>query len=330
MKKGLLILSFIIITWPNYGQQSEKVISKIAFGSCSRQDDPDQMWKAINESGPELWIWLGDIIYADTHDMEKMKSMYDKQKSNADYQRLMQTSQVIGVWDDHDYGINDGGKNYSMKNESKKELLDFLDVPKENPVYGHPGVYNSYAFGKGDQKIKIILLDTRSFRDTLDRSKIYDPNPNGDVLGKDQWKWLKKEFKNSDARVHIIGSGIQFIASEHGYEKWSNFPKARQRMIDLLSKTKPQNPIIISGDRHIAEISKMDVPNLKTPLFDFTSSGLTHTWDRISAEPNKYRDGNFIIKKNYGMILIDWSISQITFQIKGHEGLIEEMKFEIQ
>ena len=332
MKKLLFLLSILITT--HCAGQSNSDISTVAFGSCSRQNDPNQMWSEICDSNPDIWIWLGDIIYADTHNMDTMKSMYAKQKSHPDYQRLLKQSQVIGIWDDHDYGVNDGGKKYSKKKESKEQLLEFLDVSNENDVYNHDGVYTSYTFGRDDRKIKVILLDTRYFRDTLDRSQTkgfrYDPNPTGDILGKQQWKWLQKELKKSDARINIIGSGIQFISSEHGYEKWSNFPKARQRMIDLLTKTKPLNPIIISGDRHIAEISKLDIPNVG-PLYDFTSSGLTHTWSTVSNEPNRFRTGDLIAKKNYGLILIDWSQTNpvVTFQIKGHEGLYEELKFEV-
>ncbi len=77
------------------------------------------------------------------------------------------------------------------------------------------------------------------------------------------------EFRNSDASVHLIGSSIQFISHEHPYEKWENFPKARQRMLALLTRYKIKHPLILSGDRHIAEISRMEVPGLPYALYDF-------------------------------------------------------------
>ena len=89
---------------------------------------------------------------------------------------------------------------------------------------------------------------------------------------------------------------------------------------DAFIKHKIKRPFIISGDRHIAEISKMKVPGLPYALYDFTSSGLTHTWsfmDRI--EKNEYRTGSLIMAKNFGMLLIDWSVKEpvITFEIRG-------------
>ena len=150
------------------------------------------------------------------------------------------------------------------------------------------------------------------------------------MMGEAQWAWFENEIRNSDADIHIIGSSIQFIPTEHGFEKWENFPAARKRMLDLLAKHNPKKPLVISGDRHIAEISRLDVPGLPAPLFDFTSSGLTHTWntktwkDMPISEKNQYRVGNLIIEKNFGMILIDWSEKEpiIRLEIRGKNNAV--------
>ena len=299
-------------------------ITRIAFGSCSNEELQDQMWTEIINQKPQLCVWLGDNIYGDTHDMALMRAQYDHQKSDPEYLQLLKASQVIGTWDDHDYGQNDGGKFYSKKKESKEEFLRFMDVPANEPMRKHEGVYNSHVYGKGKKQVKIILLDLRYFRDTTIKSttpgRRYEPNPEGDMLGEAQWAWFENEIRNSKAAVHIIGSSIQFISNDHGYEKWGNFPKSRQRMLDLLVKYKIKRPFIISGDRHIAEVSKMDVPGLPYPLYDITSSGLTHTWTGgMWGEENQLRVGKLIIQKNFGMILLDWSGKEpiITIEIRG-------------
>ena len=323
MNQTLIILILSLISFWTVAQNNQ-VLARIGFGSCSNQDSTAQLWPEILDQKPQLWIWLGDIIYGDTHDMTVLRAKYDHQKRNSDYHQLIKMCAILGTWDDHDYGQNDGGKFFSKKNESKKELLRFLDVKPDDPIRKHPGVYSSHTYGTGRQKIKIILLDTRAFRDTTFRSRNpgrrYDPNPDGDVLGEEQWAWFEQELKNSDAAIHIIGSSIQFISNDHGYEKWGNFPKSRQRMLDVLVKHKIKRPIIISGDRHMAEISKMAVPGLRSPLYDFTSSGLTHTWSsKIATEENQYRVSKLVIEKNFGMLLIDWSSNEptITFEIRG-------------
>jgi len=283
----------------------------ITFGSCSRQDAGEQLWKEVIAQNPSLWIWLGDNIYGDSHDMVVLQQKYELQKAQPDYQQLIKTCPIIGTWDDHDYGVNDGGRAYARKKESQQLLLDFLDVPAGNPRRARAGAYSSYVVGQGDRQVKVILLDTRFFRDTVYKLSPpevgYKPNTTGTILGEEQWKWLEKELKNSPAAFHIIGSSIQVISSEHPYEKWANFPSERERLFQLLVKLQPKNVLFVSGDRHIGEVSKTTVPGLPYQLYDFTSSGLTHTWQTAREEKNQFRVGQLIVEKNYGLIRINWN-----------------------
>ena len=308
--KKLLLVFFLLCLLMNVPLAQDLVfkndLTKIAIGSCNRQDAPQLMWPHINSHNPDLWIWLGDNIYGDTDDMSVMKAKYDKQKSNPEYQKLVSNTDVIGTWDDHDFGKNDAGEEYAKRDESRDLMFEFLDVPKSSPAWKRKGGYQSYAFGEGDRKVKIILLDARYFRDEQPKEgRSYVRNWEGDVLGEAQWTWLESELTNSDAAIHIIGNGIQFITDEHRFEKWANFPKSKQRMLDLFAKTQPQNILMLSGDRHISEITSQFVPGYGM-LYDFTSSGMTHSYE-ASTEYNSHRIGNLITSKSFGLISIDWS-----------------------
>ncbi len=309
-------------------KKSADLIDTIAFGSCSNQDLPQPLWDDIRADHPDLWIWLGDNIYGDSYVMDTLRKKYERAKNNPGYAALRSECRVIGVWDDHDYGLNDGGKEYPMKDSSKVLLLDFLDIPGNAEVRQHKGAYQAYTFGEDGHKVKVILLDTRYFRDSLTPStkpgRRYEKNETGDMLGEEQWKWLEKELEENDAEVTLLGSSIQVLHEEHGWEKWNNLPKARQRLFDLIRKYKPRNLLILSGDRHIAEMAKMDLEGYG-PLYEITSSGLTHTWSSGKSEANKYRvDDNLIIHKNYGLLLIDWNTDEATLrvQIKGDKGVV--------
>lgn len=303
----------------------------IGIGSCHKNDLKDSsIWNDIVKRNPDLWVWLGDIVYADTEDMSEMKKEYDLLKFDKSYQNLIQSTEVIGIWDDHDYGLNDGGKYFPKKKESKLQLLDFLDVDSSNAVFEHEGIYNTYVYGEGKKKIKIILLDTRYFRDSLERKSNkgnrYFVNETGDILGEDQWQWLEEELTKNEAAVHIIASGYQVLAWEPFFEKWSNFPTARNRLFELLKKTNPNKAILLSGDRHISEIAKMDLEGLDYPLYEFTCSGLTHTWSEEWPEENRYRVSELIIQKNFGLINIEWKndLPSITFEIRGSNNQLFE------
>lgn len=303
----------------------------ITFGSCNKLNMPQTMWQYVNANNPQLWIWLGDIIYADTSDMKALAAHYKKLKTLPEYKKLRSKAQIIGVYDDHDYGINDGCKDYTMKKGAKKCLMDFLDVPMNSPLRRREGAYSSYTFGKGPQKIKVIVLDTRYFRDPLvkdpSKQRRYIPNMEGDMLGDAQWKWLEQELRNSTANLNILCSSVQVIADDHGHEKWGNFPNQRKKLLSLISNTKPKNLLILSGDRHQAEVSKLQLDGLPYPLYDFTSSGLTHLRSG-TEEGNRYRVGDLILKKNFGMLKITWDGDKpiVALQVRGN---LNEMYQEV-
>ncbi len=316
---------------------TDQVIDVIAFGSCNEQNDPQVIWPTIAKHTPDLWIWLGDNIYGDTENMSVMAEKYAQQMSHEPYRAFISEHPIIGIWDDHDYGVNDGDKNYSMKEESKELMLDFLNVAPDAEVRDRPGAYQSYTLGPDGKQIKVILLDGRSFRDELSKGETptgrgYLPNPEGDILGEAQWDWLEQQLENSEAEIHLIGCGIQFIPEEHRFEKWANFPAARKRLFDLMAEHDVSQPILISGDRHIAEISRLTVEGLEQPIYEVTASGMTHSYESVGNEPNRHRVGPIIGQKNFGLMRIDWSDGDspsIQLEVRGIEGqeyIIQKVK----
>ena len=61
--------------------------------------------------------------------MPDLARRYQTEKENPDYKLLREQCRVIGVWDDNDYGVSDGGKENRNKVECQRLLLDFLDEP---------------------------------------------------------------------------------------------------------------------------------------------------------------------------------------------------------
>ncbi|HJT32213.1 MAG TPA: alkaline phosphatase D family protein [Pirellulales bacterium] len=222
-------------------------------------------------------------------------------------------------------------------------FLDFFDVAKDDPRRRQEGVYQAHVFGPVGKRLQIILLDTRYFRSTLKkgfqageagegRHGVYlpDTDPQATMLGEQQWKWLGEQLK-MPAELRLIGSSIQFIADEHGWEKWGNFPRERQRLLDLLHETKAAGIIFLSGDRHLAEISRLPA-NEHGPgytLYYITSSSLnvpsgnfTKAGTRFANEINSYRVGLTYFDANFGTVTIDWDEPDpvIHLQVRDTEG----------
>ena len=96
----------------------------IAMGSCLRQNRKQPVWQAIREVRPDLFIHLGDNVYADTYIAFEMRSIYAQLWANAGYQALRREVPVVAIWDDHDYGWNNSGAAYSMKKEARQIFCD--------------------------------------------------------------------------------------------------------------------------------------------------------------------------------------------------------------
>ena len=286
---------------------------------------PNPFWEDMNARNADLFIWGGDVIYADTEDMEKMKAMYTEQLANTAYRNFIEELPVMGTWDDHDYGINDGGAAYAKKQQSQQLFLDFIGTPKDAPARSREGVYASRTFVKAGKTIKIIVLDTRYFRTDLAPStnpeKRYRKIKRGTILGETQWEWFKEELAEP-TDFTIIMSSIQLLSAQHGFETWGNLPKEVKRFEKALNKSKAQAVLVLSGDRHISEFSRKKVKGLDYPLIDFTSSGLTHSYTEYDGEPNRYRVGNVVSTRSYGMVNIDLESNRIAMKIIGVGGEI--------
>ena len=293
-------------------------ITRIAFGSCNDQTAPQPLWDPIRASKPDLWVWMGDNIYADTANMTALDSMYARQRRHPGYRALRTSTRVIGTWDDHDYGANDAGRTYPKRDSSQMHFLDFLDVPKNHPRRAREGVYSAHVYGPPGRRVKVILLDTRYHRAPLTRDplteQLYFPNEKGDILGDAQWEWLEKELRTSSAQIHLIGTSIQAVSSRHAWEKWANFPRARERLFRVLDQSNAPGVVLLSGDRHHAELSRHDEA-IDYPLYELTASGLTHHASP-GSEPNRHRVGPLVAALNYGLVTINWDAEPVTLQLQ--------------
>lgn len=306
-----------------------KLPSKIAFGSCGHQNDPQPVINQAVDQNPDLFIYLGDNIYSDTYSLDTLKKNYQTLAEKPEFIRLKATTPILATWDDHDYGYNDTGRHYPLKAESKDVFLNFFGIDDVS-LLEHPGIYYSRTYTDNNKTLQIIMLDMRTFRDQLlpyngnrkeqedyDYEMDYSPYTTADstMLGEEQWKWIEEQLK-VPADIRIIGSSTQFGITHNGYEAWANFPHEQKRMIDLIRNTKANGVLFISGDVHYAELSKLNSDGMY-PLYDLTSSGITSTWD--FATPNDNRIEGPVMENHFGLLTIDWQKEDPTIKMEIHD-----------
>ncbi|RYZ71079.1 MAG: alkaline phosphatase family protein [Proteobacteria bacterium] len=293
-----------------------KDVKSFAFGSCNKQHLPQPIWKNIIADAPDLFVWTGDVVYADTDDMGKLSQIYASQLKSSEYGQFLQAKiPVIGVWDDHDYGKNAGDESYAPRKTSQSLFLDFVGEKDGSPRRTQDGIQATYAFGQGKSAARFLMLDTHSHRSEKQE----------DLLGAEQWTWLEAELKKPAEGVTFIVSSIQVLPFEQKFEKWLNFPASHKRLLAAIETSPSKNIVIISGDRHFAELSKQKIGD--KDVWEITASGMTHSFRGAEADArnaNTLRLGPVMDRLNYGLIKLDGKSVQIQVKDLNRTAVIDQ------
>jgi alkaline phosphatase D len=266
---------------------------RIAIGACLRLAAGGHALEEISAHDPDVMLWLGDNIYADTEDMSEMRALYEKLAENPRFEALAESTEMMAVWDDHDMGWNNANATWPHRDAAKAEFLRFWDAASEVPPSDQPGVYSARTFGTGDRTVQVILLDTRYNLDPWDYE---GKDPSRRVLGEKQWAWLRERLLEP-ATVRIIGSGIQVVQDydiDREWEGWGDSPHERDRLFDLVRALRIPGVVFVSGDMHFAELTRHpdDAAALGYPTYDLTPSGARPSrdgGDRSVGQPEPRR-----------------------------------------
>jgi alkaline phosphatase D len=327
----------------------------ILFASCNRQDKSQDYWKQIGLFHPDIFLWIGDVVYSKKQSLDALKNGLQKMSQNEGYLEFIKKTKVDGVWDDHDYGINDAGKHVIDRLDRQKEYVQFLMKSGSEDLetlLHQDGLYHSRDIMVKGISIKMIFLDTRSFRDSHFIRSIgefefpgtavlagairagyslmgYGRNYAGEILGASQWSWLEETLKTSTSDVHIIVSSIQILTTNPVVESWGHFPVEKRKLFNLLSKYDPYNVFFLSGDVHMGEFSNVAINRENGGMeywLEATSSGLTHTCTSSTFQKalcpvmtttfSKHRfDNSYTHEKNFGGMTFQHEINRTSVEI---------------
>ncbi len=308
-----------------------KPLTRIALGSCLSENENQRIFTHIVSEKPDLFLFLGDNVYGDAKDddprfsepnMPKMMESYTKLSRSWPFAQLRNTTPMMITWDDHDYGLNDGGKDFVYKARAQELFTQAWDLPWEDMRRHREGVFTSKIIGPEGQRVQVIMLDTRTFRTDLTKTDDYgapgkeryipSTDESGTMLGEEQWLWLESEL-NKPVDLRIIASSVQVLADGHGWEAWRTMPHEQERLFNMLAAKTTGNTILVSGDRHLGAIYQRD--NVAPfPVVEMTSSSLNlpaSKWreerGETSDEAGPYRISEIQYESNYGLIDIDWT-----------------------
>ena len=332
MKQIIFIALFLLISCEE-NQPIETIknpnVYSIGFGSCLTQERSMPIFNIIKAENYDLFLMLGDNVYGDSEreDLLELREAYDKQRQNFDSFNFNFPFEAI--WDDHDYGLNDAGKEYAFKEDAEQLFLDFWNIPEDDIRRTRPGLYFEWIENIDGIEVQMLFLDTRYFRDALlptdergaagKERYLPQTDTSTSMLGDVQWNWLEQKMA-TEVDHRIIVSSIQFLAMGHGWEAWKTLPHERQRLIDLIDQSSSDTVLFISGDRHRAGLYQLSSDSGKN-IFEMTSSSLNLSFTN-EEEAGPLRIGPTFVDENYGEILLNKLTNKIIVNLKDNQGKV--------
>ncbi|MBK7962966.1 MAG: alkaline phosphatase family protein [Bdellovibrionales bacterium] len=162
------------------GLDYSKAVEKFAFGSSANQDRPQPIWKTILAQEPDLFIFMGNNIFANEVSQKQIGDQYTKLDKIPEYREIRTKVPFLAIWNDLDYGLASGGGQNPAKEQARKEFLNYWAYVKDSIALNQGPLYHSKTIGgttvdkkrrrkisKTVPSIHFILLDTRWNRDAL-------------------------------------------------------------------------------------------------------------------------------------------------------------------
>ena len=306
------IIRFLFLYLISVNLYSTQEILTLGFGSCLHQDRSMAILKTIEKKELDLFMFIGDNVYGDQKDgeLDKLIRTYKQQYNNLE--NFLKNVSTEFIWDDHDFGLNDGGSDYRYKDRAKELFLETWKIPSQDPRRLRDGLYFDKMIEKNGLKVHLIFLDNRTFKsewkltDEFNKEGkeryVEDFDPDKTLLGKKQWQWLKDKL-NEDSNIKIILSSLQILSLGHGWESWDKLPLERERLFNLIDESNVSNLFIFSGDRHRGGFYSFKTDD-NNDIYEFTSSSLNLPIPFNTEEKGPLRIGSTYRKANFGVVRI--------------------------
>ena len=330
------IIHFLFLFVLSVNSYSNQEILTLGFGSCLHQDRSMAILKTIEKKELDLFMFIGDNVYGDQEDgeLDKLIRTYKQQYNNLE--NFLKNVSTEFIWDDHDFGINDGGSNYRYKDRAKELFLETWKIPSNDPRRLRDGLYFDKMIKKNGLKVHLIFLDNRSFKsewkltDEFNKEGkeryVKDFDPQKTLLGKKQWQWLKDKL-NEDSDIKIILSSLQILSLGHGWESWDKLPLERERLFNLIDESDVSNLFILSGDRHRGGFYRFKT-NDNNDIYEFTSSSLNLPIPFNTEEKGPLRIGSTYRKANFGVVRI--FEDKVVMELTSNKGkVVDSLSVEI-
>ncbi|HEX6197108.1 MAG TPA: alkaline phosphatase D family protein [Jiangellaceae bacterium] len=215
----------------------------VAVGSCARTGSNGAVFDAIRQTGPLLYIAAGDLHYGNVgvNDVTAFRARYDDVLTSPAQSALYRSTPVAYVWDDHDYGPNDGDAGSPSREAARLAYRENVPHYRLSAGTGDEAIHQAFTVGR----VRFILTDIRSERTAES------------MLGAKQLRWLERELATA-SRSHAVVvwvNPVPWIApAGAGRDDWGGYAQERQHIAETIDRARVENLVMLSGDAHMVAI----------------------------------------------------------------------------
>lgn len=254
--------------------------------------------KRMQKQNGDFMLWLGDNLYMWKPHYKSYEGMFKRymkvRRAFKLHNRFLSHQPSYAIWDDHDYGPNDAGAEWQLKDTALKVFKAFWpNTYPEAPSFNG----NYFKFSRYDADF--FMMDDRYFRGKQGDST-------ASFLGENQMIWLKQQLQASTASFKFIAIGSQVVSRMGFGEKYNEYSRERAELFDFIADNNIKGVIFLSGDMHFTELCKENWKGY--PMYDYSCSPLTSPplpLRLVKMQTNPLRvEGTKTQGRNFGKISI--------------------------
>ncbi len=284
---------------------------------------PAPVYEQVASEDIEFVMQIGDFDHRDPGRLSKMRKMHREVRgpataAGAEFaEHIAPNFPFFHTWDDHDYGKNNGDKTFGRRAEAIQAINEYYPFPDlPNPA----GIWHDFSYAQVD----VFMLDLRSQRDN--HNDLDGPQKSmldGDIIANGQKQWLENGLLNSTATWKIIVSSVPFNPTVERKDGWELYPHERLELLDFIATNNIQNAILLSADMHfggaVDDGSTSGLPEIQLPHTNMANDHVNTT-----TRPGFWSEGILTGVDNAGYLLVTVNETQITFDIKGVDGEVNQ------
>lgn len=220
----------------------------VALGSCQKGSGNARTLAKMASALPDssnavasFAVHLGDLHYKDieSNDMERFKSAMVETVTTKDASQLFSSHQVTYVYDDHDYGGNNGDASSRSRLAALTNYDRMVPHPQVPAPSSIPANYHAFTVAS----VRFVITDLRS-----------DANKTGGFLmGPVQLKWFFDELRSAKKYSVVVWASSRPWIGPVQKEKdhWGAFNEQRKQIADFIAVNEITNMVLVAGDAHM-------------------------------------------------------------------------------